>query len=117
MVALGVHALLVSDIVAPLDGPRRPIPGVGTDRATRKQTGSGTDSCSGSRTAEGSADRTTRRRPKSSARSGSSDRAIRRRLLRRNPNLLFGVLPAQGLFTHEEIEGLAGRGHHRNTRA
>jgi hypothetical protein len=38
-------------------------------------------------------------------------------LLRRNPNLLLSILPAQTLLADEKIEGLAWRRHHRNARA
>jgi hypothetical protein len=67
--------------------------------------------------AYGRADRSACRRPESGASNSAGDRAILRRLLRGNPNLLFCVTPAQSLFPYEKIEGLARRGHHGNARA
>jgi len=117
LVALGVHALLVGDIVAPLDSPRSSIAGIGPNRATGEQAGSGADSRPGSRTSYGRTDRTACRGPESGAGNGSGDRAILQRLLRGNPNLLVSVTPAQSLLAYEKIEGLAWRGHYRNARA
>ena len=117
LVALGVHALLVGNIVASLDSPRSSIAGVCANRAACKQAGSGADSRAWSRTTKGCTDRSTCRGSESGAGNSPGCRAVLRRLLWRNPNLLLCVVPAYGFLAHEKIEGFARRGHHRNARA
>lgn len=114
LVALGVHALLVGDVVTSLDSPRSSIARVSANRAACEQAGTGADSRSWSRTTKGCADRSTCCGPQSGAGSSPGDRAVLCRLLWRNPNLLLGVMPAQSLFAYEKIEGLSGRRHHCN---
>ena len=81
LVALGVHAVLVGNIVASLDGPRSSIAGIGTNRTTCKQAGSGAGSRAWSRMAEGCADRPAYCGSESGAGNSPGYRAVLRRFV------------------------------------
>ena len=70
-----------------------------------------------SRSTNRCADRSACCSPKGGAGNSPGCRAILRRLLRGNPNLLLGVVTAEGFLAHKKIERFAGRGHHGDTRA
>src|SRR5215813_654664 len=109
LIPLGVHALLVGDVVTSLDRPCSSITIVPTNRTASEQAGTGAHGCARSRS--------TSRRPESGAGNSSGCGAILRRLLRGNPNLLLGVVAAERFFADEKIERFTGRRHHGDTGA
>src|SRR5215475_3496523 len=116
LIPLGVHALLVGDIVASLNRPCSSITIVPINRTASEQAGTGPHGCARSRSTKRGADRAAGRRPKSGAGNSSGCGAILRRLLRGNPDLLLGVVAADGFLADEKIERFTGRGHHGDTR-
>src|SRR5262245_3594891 len=117
LIPLGVHALLVGDVVTSLDRPCSSITIVPTNRTASEQAGTGAHGCARSRSTKRRADSAAGRRPESGAGNSSGCGAILRRLLRGNPNLLLGVVAAERFFADEKIERFTGRRHHGDTGA
>src|SRR5215470_9664518 len=95
LIPLGVHALLVGDIVASLDRPCSSITVVPTNRAASEQAGTGAHGRAWSGRTKRCADRAAGRSTESGAGYSPGRRATLRRLLRRNPDLLLGVVAAE----------------------
>jgi len=107
LVPFGVHALLVCDIVKPLNFSSERLAGARPKNCSAEGTNRGSNRRAGASLAGGSADRRSQPCPEDRPDSGAADSALRSGGRGRGSDLLARPIPAHGVIGLELLEGLA----------